>query len=63
MKTPPATPEFTRFTAAVKEILTVSKDEMHARIEAHRESGKRLSKGASLSPAAASKIRSFRNAD
>jgi hypothetical protein len=58
MKTPPATPEFTRFTTAVRDILTVSKDEMQTRIEAHRESGKRLSKGASLAPAARAKLRS-----
>lgn len=57
MKTPPATPEFARFTSAVSDILKVSKAEMQTRMEAHRESGKRLSKGASLAPAAASKIR------
>jgi len=59
MKTPPATPEFARFTDAVKDILKVSKSEMATRIETHRESGKRLSKGSSsLAPAAASKLRS-----
>jgi hypothetical protein len=59
MKTPPATPEFANFTNAMRDILKVSKDEMHTRIEAHKESGKRLSKGsASLGSAAASKIRS-----
>ena len=59
MKTPPDTPEFTRFTAAVSDILKVSPDEMKTRIEAHKESGKRLSKGsASLSPAASAKLRS-----
>ncbi len=58
MKTPPDTPEFARFTSALREILTVSKSEMQARIEAHKQSGKRLSKGASLSPAASSKLRS-----
>jgi len=59
MKTPPATPEFARFTSALSDILKVSKTEMQARIEAHKESGKRLSKGsASLGPAASSKLRS-----
>jgi hypothetical protein len=42
MKTPPATPEFARFTTAVSDILKVSKTEMQTRIEAHRESGKPL---------------------
>lgn len=58
MKTPPATPEFARFTDAVKDILKVSKGEMQTRIEAHKERGKRLSKGASLGSAASSKLRS-----
>jgi len=58
VKTPPATPEFARFTTAVRDILKVSKGEMQTRIEAHRESGKRLSKGAALDPASAAKIRS-----
>jgi hypothetical protein len=58
MKTPPKTPEFTRFTAAMRDILKVSKGEMQTRIEAQKESGKRLSKGASLDSAASSKIRS-----
>jgi hypothetical protein len=58
MKTPPATPEFATFTDALRDILKVSKGEMQERIEAHKESGKRLSKGASLDSAASSKIRS-----
>jgi hypothetical protein len=58
MKTPPATPEFTRFTAAVRDVLKVSKSEMQTRMEAQRETGKRLSKGASLGSAASSKVRS-----
>jgi hypothetical protein len=58
MKTPPATPDFTRFTAAVSDILKVSKGEMQTRIEAHKGTGKRLSKGSSLAPAASSKVRS-----
>ncbi len=59
MKTPPRTPEFDRFTDAVKDILKVSKGEMQTRIEAHKESGKRLSKGSSsLAPAAAAELRS-----
>jgi hypothetical protein len=59
MKTPPNTPEFARFTTAVRDILHVSKSEMQTRIEAHKDSGKRLSKGSSsLGPAVASKIRS-----
>jgi len=60
MKRPPSNPEFSRFTEAVRGILKVSKGEMQARIEEHRETGKRLSKGSSLSPDAASKIRSSR---
>jgi len=59
MKTPPATPEFARFTQAVTDILKVSKSDMEGRMEAHKASGKRLSKGtSSLSPRAASKLRS-----
>jgi hypothetical protein len=58
MKTPPDTPEFARFTAAVNDILKVSKAEMATRIETQKESGKRLSKGASLGSAASSKVRS-----
>jgi hypothetical protein len=59
MKKPPNTPEFSRFTAAVQDLLKVSKSEMQTRIDAQKESGKRLSKGASsLGSAASSKIRS-----
>jgi hypothetical protein len=58
MKTPPTTPEFARFTAAVRDVLKVSKREMETRMEAHKRTGKRLSKGASLGSAASSKIRS-----
>ena len=59
MKRPPVNPEFARFTTAVSDILKVSKDEMQARIEAHKESGKRLPKGSSsLDSAAAAKLRS-----
>jgi hypothetical protein len=59
MKTPPKTPEFTRFTAAMRDILKVSKDEMETRIESQKEGGKRLSKGSSsLGSAASSIIRS-----
>jgi hypothetical protein len=58
MKKPPSTPEFARFTAAVQDILKVSKGEMHTRIEAQKESGKRLSKGASLGSGASATLRS-----
>jgi hypothetical protein len=59
MKKPPSTPEFARFTTAMRDILKVSKGEMETRIEAQRESGKRLSKGSSsLGSAVSSKIRS-----
>jgi len=58
MKQPPRTPEFERFTQAVRDILKVSKAEMVTRIRDHQKSGKRLSKGASLGPAAAAKLRS-----
>lgn len=59
LKTPPATAEFATFTTAMRDILKVSKGEMKARMEAHKESGKRLSKGsASLGSGASAKIRS-----
>ena len=58
MKTPPATPEFAKFTTAMRDILKVSSSEMKTRMEVHKESGKRLSKGASLDSAASSKLRS-----
>jgi hypothetical protein len=58
MKTPPATPEFARFTEALRDVLAVSKGEMQTRIEEHKQTGKRLSKGASLGSAASAKIRS-----
>jgi hypothetical protein len=59
MKVPPDTPEFSRFTNAVRDILKVSKGEMRTRIDAQKQSGKRLSKGSSsLGAAASSKIRS-----
>ena len=45
MKTPPSNPEFTRFTAAVKDILKVSPSVMENREAAKKESGKRLPKG------------------
>jgi hypothetical protein len=61
MKTPPDTSEFARFTTAMRDILKVSKSEMKTRIEAQKESGKRLSKGASLGSVASSKIRSLGN--
>jgi len=44
MKPPPDTPEFQRFTDALKQILKVSKPELQARMAAQRKSGKRLSK-------------------
>jgi hypothetical protein len=58
MRPPPDTPEFSRFTTAMRDIMKVSKGELQKRIEAQKESGKRLSKGASLGSAASSKIRS-----
>ena len=59
MKKPPSTPEFSRFTVAMRDILKVSKGEMEARMDAQKESGKRLSKGSSsLGSVASSKIRS-----
>jgi hypothetical protein len=59
MKTPPDTPEFARFTEAVREIMKVSRSEMQQRIEEQKQSGKRLSKGASLDPAVSAKLRSL----
>ena len=47
MKTPPNTPEFRNFTTAMRDILSVSKAELQARIEAQKGSGKRLSKPSS----------------
>jgi hypothetical protein len=58
MKTPPDTPAFARFTAAVRDILKLSKSEMKTRIDTQKQTGKRLSKGASLGSAASSKVRS-----
>jgi hypothetical protein len=59
MKPPPSTPDFTRFTTAMRDILKVSKSEMQTRMEAQKESGKRLSKGSSsLGSGASSKVRS-----
>jgi hypothetical protein len=57
MKQPPNNPEFTRFAAAVRDILKVPKPEMERRIADHKESGKRLPKGASLDPVVSSKLR------
>jgi hypothetical protein len=59
MKTPPNTPEFSRFTIAMRDILKVSPAELKTRMKTHKESGERLSKGSSsLSPAASAKLRS-----
>jgi len=44
MKPPPDTPEFAKFTEALKQVLSVSKTEMQERIEAQKKSGKRLPK-------------------
>jgi hypothetical protein len=56
MKTPPNNPEFQRFTEGLKQILKVSKPELAARIAAHKQSGKRLSKpSASRVPVAPTK--------
>ena len=56
MKKPPDTPEFAKFTEALSQILKVSKPELQARIEAHKKSGKRLSKpSASRVPVSPSK--------
>ena len=44
MKPPPETPEFAKMTQALRQVLSVSKPEMKARIEAQKKSGKRLSK-------------------
>jgi len=58
MKKPPSTPEFTRFTSAVQDILKVSKGEIQTRMEAQKESGKRLPKGASRGSGASATLRS-----
>jgi hypothetical protein len=58
MKTPPNTPEFGRFTTALRDVLKVSKPEMKARICAQKGTGLRLKKGASLDSASSSAIRS-----
>jgi hypothetical protein len=55
MKTPPDTPEFRKFTDAMRGILSVSKTEMQARIAAQKESGKRLSKSSSRVSVSSSK--------
>jgi hypothetical protein len=57
MKTPPTSPEFARFAAAMKDVLKVSPKEIQKLEAVHKESGKRLSKGsACLSPAASKLI-------
>lgn len=40
MKTPPDSPEFARFTGAMRDILKVSKIEMNRRIEAEKRKPK-----------------------
>jgi hypothetical protein len=55
MKTPPATPEFAKFTTAMRDILKVSKTEIQSRIAAQKESGKRLSKPSSRVSVSSSK--------
>jgi hypothetical protein len=44
MKKPPKTPEFERFTEGLRRVLSVSKTELEARMEAQKKSGKRLPK-------------------
>jgi hypothetical protein len=55
MKPPPTSPTFARFTSAMRDIMSVSKTEMQARIEAQKESGKRLSKPSSRVSVSSSK--------
>jgi hypothetical protein len=55
MKPPPDTPEFRNFTTAMRQLMSVSKTEMQSRLEAQKESGKRLSKPASRVSVASSK--------
>jgi hypothetical protein len=43
MKTPPKSPEFARFTEAVRDILKVSKVELQARIEEEKRKPKQAS--------------------
>lgn len=40
MKPPPDSPEFARFSQAMREIMKVSKAELHARIEAEKRKPK-----------------------
>ncbi len=54
MKKPPDTPEFARFTHAIRHIMGVSKVELQRRMEAEK-AGKRLKASASPGPGAASK--------
>jgi len=59
MKPPPVTPEFAKFTSALRDILKVKPDELRTRTAAKKESGKRLSKAsASLDPAVSEVLRS-----
>ena len=53
MKTPPETPEFAKFTQAMKGTLSVSKDELQRRIKAEKK-GKRFKASASPGSAAVS---------
>jgi len=51
MKPPPNTPEFSRFTRAMRDLLSVSKEELQLRLAAEK---KRKQSKASASPSAAS---------
>ena len=57
MKKPPDTPEFARFTAAMRHIMGVSKVELQRRIDAEKakKKGKRLKSSASPVPVSSSK--------
>jgi hypothetical protein len=45
MKTPPSSPEFAKFTSAIRDLLKVSPKEIRAREDEHKEAGKRIVKG------------------
>jgi len=54
MKTPPNTPEFARFTSAMRDIMKVSKAEVESRLDTKKR-GKRVSSVSSRVLAAAPK--------
>lgn len=47
MKTPPDTPEFARFTEAMQQILSVSKEDLQKRMDAEKQERRQTAKASS----------------